>query len=275
MEKIKSGDIGSLIERQDYKHAGLYDAAGKCLVALNSNKVPLAQKVEQIKKRLSGLPEGFYTLRCQHNIGKKYPAFDYIIQIGNLSETPVMLSPTANTQQPITEQVRGWDQALKDKEELATLRAEVQRLKHIENSLQEEEEEEEEEEEDDADAEQSPLAQAGTMAEKILPQVAPFFEKYFEQRDRQLNLQEREMALREAGGGTAGTERKAVTGNFKPRHPWRPVPQVQDPKFVEYCNWLQEQPDENFDNEFAYLEQTHPEQFAVAKKLMVQNEGNN
>lgn len=271
MEKLNTADIDSLINRQDYKHAGLYDQTGKTLVALNSNKVPLADKVKQIKKRLSGLPDGFYTLRCQHNIGKKYPAFDYVVQIGNLSEAPVMITPQANTQQaqPV-EQVRGWDQALKDKEELAELRAEVARLKHIETSLQEEEDEEEEEEETDDDG----LSETAKVAKELVPQFLPLAEKWFEQRDRQISLKERELAIRERELELGiGKKPVPVNGsNLKPVHPFRPVPAVGDPNIEKYVNWLKDQPDEVFNAEFDYLKANNTPVFEVCQKLLLENE---
>lgn len=272
MEKINTGDIDALINRQDYKHAGLYDASGKTLVALNTNKVPLADKVKQIKKRLSGLPDGFYTLRCQHNIGKKYPAFDYVVQIGNLSEAPVMITPQANTQQPAhTEQVRGWSEALADKEKIAKLEAEVTRLKHIETYLEEEEEAEEKEENDE---EGDGLSETAKVAKELVPQFLPLAEKYFEQRDRQLSLEERKLAIREKELELQAA-RKPVSidkSNLKSKHPFRPVPSVNDPKIEDYVNWLKGQPDDIFNAEFDYLKTANEEVFNVCKKLLLTDE---
>lgn len=270
MDTIKITDIQKIATKQGYKHAGLYNHAGSCIIAMNSNKVPLKTRIKEITERLSILGQGFYTVRFQYQLGKKFEVCDYVVQIGNptLSEIiPPPVNQNQNQPQQI-DQVRGWNEALKDKEELAMLKAENARIKKELEQANAELADNGDDDEKDNDGKLLSDSQTNALKE-IVPQFTPLFDRIMDYKNKQLELKERELNLRESGRyapiNPASIKLKSV-------HPWRPLPDMNDQAtFTKYCEWLEKTDDTTFDGEFNYVEKTNPQMLQVLLQLFPQD----
>lgn len=264
METINPKDLEAIALKHDYKHAGLYDAAGRCIAGMNNHKTPLQSKINQIRKRLDAQPDGFYTIRFQHTLGKIYPVFDYITQVGEAKGpaqviTPQIVAPLSQNAEP----VRGWEEALKDKQSLATLEAENKRLqdelaRHKSALAEIEEEEEEEESEEEETQAPQMMEKAKTFLSETIPQLLPVIDKHYELRARALDLKEKELELEKLKLQN-GAARKAGP-NLRSVHPWRPVPSPEDTdRWAQYIAWLNNVSDTIFTAEITYIELNRPD----------------
>lgn len=252
MNNIKPGDLEKVAQKNGYKFVALLNSTGQIIVPSNSPKVKLPVKAEQIRKRYSSLPDGVYLVRFQEYYGKKWPAYDFVLQKGDVV-TPEVVNDNKPVQvtlmQAPQENARSFEAALNDKEELARLRAEKESLAL---RLKSYEEEEDEEEEDGEEGLQEANPWAGFLKE-IVPQFMPVIDRAMDQRDRQLNLKEKELSLAEQGifmpGNNAPQVRRRVAA-----HPFRPVPSVDAPEFDKYLDWLDSLSDQAFQAEIVYLQ---------------------
>lgn len=191
-----------LIKDTGYKHIAMESPEGERIVSYNQPKQTIEKKFDEIRRRLNVLPDGFYKIMAQYNYSGKSKPDIFILQKGNppkdqLEEdapVPVRTVTRRTPDEKSREEILSLPEALKRIEELSKLRVENANLLAQVKQLQEENASLE------AELEAMPepnLAEAQTdpamkWLENILPAVSPFFDKYFDLRNRQLDHLERQ-----------------------------------------------------------------------------------
>jgi len=252
MQTIQLKDLGAIAAQHDYKHVGLLNSTGETIVSPFGLK-PLADKITQIEKRFKGQKDGTYVVRFQYAVGKKKPHYDFYLVKGEGEATPVILPQLSAPPTILPEQsVRGWNEALTDKQKIVELEAKLTALSVQNNALNQIIDEEEDEEEEEDGEKSGMMEGVQGFAEKVLPQFMPLIDKYFEQRNRGLDLREREIAIKEKGG--------QPRPNLRSVHPFRPLPTPdQSEAWKKYLAWMEGVTDEVFLTEMQYCQQFAPQ----------------
>ena len=255
----KPQDLAGIISAMDYKHVSLKDSTGKVLVPYNPLKEPIGERLKKVLKRLQNGAPGLYIVSFRNNYGKKFPEFDYQIQTGetlSAAPQPVIIQHPAAASEP----VRGWNDALSDKQRIAQLEAENARL--LEKIALAEAEEEEEEEEEETPM-QEPASFGKSLAE-ILPQFLPVLDQYFQEKakDREIELLKIKAML-----------------NQRPAQPlilrkqrFSQIPEPGTPEFEEYINYLHSLPDETLEKEINRAAKLRPELTDLINSLIFEDE---
>jgi len=183
-----------------------------------------------------------------------------------LSKTP---QGANNTTQPQTiintpfEPARSMSEALKDANEMATLRADNKRLQDEVNRLTAEcselrAEALAEDEEKELAAAPTGIDKAAGFMKDILPQFLPIADKYFELAEKKLQLQA--MALNQRPQQQQPQQKR--------RHPFRPFPNpdTEPQKVQDYLTWLENAPDNVFKNEIETAKTQAPNLYEILKQ---------
>ena len=248
----------------DFKLAKLIDRNGVQLVPYNSPKVTFKDKLKQIQKRLKAVPEGIYTVVFKNGPGAAYGEHLYTIKIGNpvLNENAGQPGQTVIYQQQPQESVRGWNEALTDKQLIAELKAKVAALEAEKKQLSDELESE-------PDPENMSEGAGGfwTGMEKVLPTFMPMLEEGINLLKGKQDLERRRLDLAEKGINTYQPAQQQATQQQQPQREqrlrpvamFRPAPTPDSPNWPAYLNYLERISDEAYAAEIQFLNETAPE----------------
>lgn len=266
MQTVNAKDLPKLAQDNDYKFIRLSDQSGNIIVPWNGPTTKIEKRITEIQKRISHLPAGIYQVTFKNRNGKSYPEFPYFINIGNVSMNENSQAPIIIHQSPANtggEPVRGWNDALKDKETIATQNAQIQlleqRLKALEENAPAEEEEEEEEE---------TMSQGNailTGLREIVPQFLPLADTWRELQLKKMELEERRLMLAEKGINTyTPPQSNQQPPRMRKQTPFRPLPEISDENRVEsYLTYLEKLPDAIFEKELQFISENSPELYNI------------
>jgi predicted RNase H-like nuclease (RuvC/YqgF family) len=187
---------------QKYKHIGLFNRDGAALVRFNStNKTP-ADRLEMIEKRLSSptLTDEYYIIKGKNNTQADTITDDYIIINENVK--PMLTEQTNGAFIPpiVGDKVYNFREGIELNSKLvrleienANLNAEVKELKEIISDLENQIEEVETLEE----TKENPLQD---FLSETLKTAAPLLDKYFELKERKIQLAENQHFSSPAAG---------------------------------------------------------------------------
>jgi uncharacterized small protein (DUF1192 family) len=217
--------LKALAGKQGYKMAALEDSNGIRILPFNqAHKVTIAKHLEKIPQRLDSeiRQDGVYYVLMAHNIqGSKTPD-RYPIVKGKVE--PEVLAEVEKRALPLTRaeivnqepSVRGWDAALADKEKIAMLSSELERVKAELNTATAkiEELEAELEEEPEQLSEQQANPTVSFLKEQV-PALLPILDRYFDLQEKKIGLEERRLngAARSAPAARKPGSRPLVPGS--------------------------------------------------------------
>lgn len=253
METITENEIETIYDRNGYKYVALYDQQLRPIVAI-TNKANPKEKIKEIRKRLATQKDGIYIIRYQYNLGKRYPYFDFAIQKGAAAapgtpQQPIIIQAPPPAPLSEAQEVRTWEEALRDKQELAELRAKLATM-----------EAQDQEPEEPADEKPALMEGLKGLAESVIPQFLPVFDRWMTYKERALSLEEQRA--------------NRTPSNLRPVHPFRPVPSPGSENWEAYLTYLEKLPDIKYVEECQYLEATAPDIYQEVLNVFTPDQDN-
>lgn len=256
--------------------AALEDSNGQRILAFNqAHKVKIGKHLEKIPQRLDAdtRPDGVYYVLMAYNISgtktpDRYPLVKGKVEPEVLAEAEKKIMPLTPVQIVNPEPaVRGWDEALADKQAIANLTSEVERLKN-ENSRLTAQVEELEAELEEAD-------QGGQLAEGAVNPTVAFLKEQsptlIALADRYFGLQEKRLeldALKLNGGSVRSSAGRKQSATRRPMVPGSP------PHLQLIRHYFSQGNDARMNAELDKLEQANPEAYAaITAELGLEDEG--
>ena len=215
------------VKAAGYKHCSITDQDGATRIPYNVKEESLEEKFKEIENRLPMLPDGFYYLNCKYRQGSKEKADTFTIKKGNpnqLSEAPQpapVYLPMKKTTADESDKARTYSEALEDQKKISKLEIENELLKQKVSDLEAELETMEEEGLSDQEPKANPLQ---TWLSEIVPTVAPILDQYFQTKNRELDLREKQYQA---------PSPRTIQRKVKPVKPKRMWPNVNDPEAME------------------------------------------
>ena len=255
----------SEIEATCLKHAckffSVEDLNSRKLVSNNKGN-DIAGHVNLTIQRINAVPENTFKLTIISALkGTNKATFNYYLQ--KAANAPQVQQPTIIHNG--TDPARSLSEAVKDARELATLTSEklrledeIARIKADYSALVAEQEQDELKSLEETSAEPQMVDKIGGFLKDILPSFMPLAEKYLEIRQQQVN-----------------NETMKVQRSARPKHPFRPLPQIGEIEKIEaYLSWLDRVPEHIFNKEIEVLEISAPDLCAIVKDTFIYNEEN-
>jgi predicted transcriptional regulator len=224
MQNLSITEIIKELNNQDFKHVGLFTETSNSIIPYNNSKVPVKDRIAEIKKRLESrsLPDGTYIIMAKNSLGTKVqPSMFYILK-GHIEPTKIEQIPVSVKKPDSEVSVISYERALELQTELAELRMKNEALERERDELLEELQYIDDNHLDDPG---DLMSNSQKFLADLLPTVSPFIDKFFEQRDRQLGIEERRLDLM-----SNNTTRPAPK-------PSKPAPK-QD-KAAQFIRWLE------------------------------------
>lgn len=240
METFNPNDIAELCNKWQYKYCELVDSLGNKYGGRNQTPKDLKAKITSIKKHLDIVPNGIYFLHCL--ISPKGTVFTYKYNKGNLSETATApVYPIINNAAPL-EKFQTLEEWKKQELTINSLRNELELLKmqnQIKESLQEPDQEQEEN-------------KILGFAENILPQFMPVLDRYFNIKEKELELKAKAIDKK-----PAPVPAKRIIKKF------RPLPETTGENLNAYFNYFMNLTDNQAAEELNYVMQVKPDLYNV------------
>src|SRR5437868_5233714 len=191
--------VSKIVREQKYKYCSLTNAQGQPICPFNrpeKGKTPNpTKKLEEIKLRLTALPDGLYYVVCKNTFNTSIRGESFPVVKGNvnMSESPSVQSeitvlPPNPFHSSDPSKVLSYAEALLLERENATLKAEVinlrSELQRLTGELQ---------------ATKSQLSESPEVpgwqewADNTLPTILPILDRYFALEDKKLNLKARQL----------------------------------------------------------------------------------
>jgi hypothetical protein len=239
----KPDEIEKMMKEGQFKYVELV-SRDKRYGGYNVNPSTLKDKINQIKKFLISLPDDLYYLNFR--INQKGDTFQYTFNKGNkpMSESPSMPILYSNT----LEKFQTLEEWKKQEQRINELEKELElmKLKEQFKGLNE------------APAKEPEKNALIGFAENVLPTFVPFLDKYFQLKEKELNLKERQKA-------PVVTAQKFIKK-------FRPVPDLTDPNFQNYLNYFEGLPDQAAEAEVQFLQLNKPDIYKLIIDTMYESE---
>jgi hypothetical protein len=289
MEVYKFDD--ALIKRlkdQGVRFIDLHNAQGEKLVPRNQNFKQLTAKISEVKTRLKSLPDGVYTLGAYYNANPQIKGDKFYIGKGNYKNAVLAEAASEVIQPPAKRATRteesvnvlSYGEALKNIQEIAQLKATVERLESENAALRTENLELREElaEIDDGGNSDSITSLAEgfkSIFSPIAPLLPTLADEYFKLQHRKLTLEEakqfaafKKQGLVNGNGYTGGRIQKAA--QRIPAQPAAPatLPDVNnEAELNKFCDWLDTLNDEQFNAQMDAVQQADATLFEVLQAI--------
>ena len=266
---ITPGEIEATCIKHACKFFSVEDLNSRKLVSNNKGN-DIAGHVNLTIQRINAVPENTFKLTIISALkGTNKATFNYYLQ--KAANAPQVQQPTIIHNG--TDPARSLSEAVKDARELATLQSEktrledeIARIKADYSALVAEQEQEELKSLEETSAEPQIVDKIGGFLKDILPSFMPLAEKYLDIRQQQVNNE------------TMKVQRSApapVLAPARPKHPFRPLPQIGEIEKIEaYLSWLERVPEHIFNKEIEVLEISAPDLCAIVKDTFINNEEN-
>lgn len=258
-----------------YKAISMFDLNGDRLIQYNNSKVPLKEKIKEVKQRLNTLPNGIYILKLQFNYSQRTKPDTMYINKGNVDESVLNEAPPTPPQtirerqttkdEKKMDSVVSLDSALSRIEELSQLRAEnailIEKVKNLEQQISELETEISElENEAPGMAESKDIF--GNWIEKITPTLAPLADEYFKLQNRKLRLEE--FKIMNAAPQRKRQQQKQKTLQY---------PDINNEEQLnKFFNWLEKLNDDDFSTIINDCKQNYPELYVLIEQEFFEDE---
>lgn len=236
MQIKNANDIDKLINDNQYKYVELINREQKKFGGYNATPKDLKNKITQIKKFLNNLPDDIYFLNFRISPRGDTFTYQYIKGTPNLSETPQQIStpvPITFNSSPI-EKFQTIEEWKRQEKKIAELERELELLKlksEIKETLSENKE-----------PEKNVYL---SFAENVLPSVLPIVDKFFQLKEREINLREQQQPAQPQQQKQPGTIKK--------------IPAMGTPEYEQFCFDFEAMPDTMAENLLNRLQSTHPD----------------
>lgn len=231
----KPDEIDKIIKEGQFKYIELVGRDGTRYGQYNANPSLLKEKINSIKKHLSSkiTPDDLYYINFRMN--QKGDVFQYTYNKGNkpMNEAPHI--PIVYNSAPL-EKFQTLEEWKKQEQRINELEKELElmRLKEQFKGMNE------------APAKEPEKNVFLGFAENVLPTFVPFLDKYFQLKEKELNIKEKQ-------NKTIVLPKKKVLNKF------RPVPDPADPNFQNYLKYFEALPDHLADQEVQFLQVNKPD----------------
>jgi len=194
-------DFESRLKACKYKYIALFTPSGKKVIPWSSGKITPLKRLAEIKARLIANPTTIYIIKAKDSLRNNVHSdeFPVAFDLDNITENNVVdihSEAVVLSESSEAVNVRSYEAALAMQEEIAQLRMDV-KLKDIQiESL------ETRVEELLLDLDEPGLSEGSnwqSFIEKTLTSVSPIVDKWFEQKDRVLTIQESALQFRVSG----------------------------------------------------------------------------
>lgn len=228
----KPDEIEKIMKEGQFKYVELV-SRDKRYGGYNNTPGALKDKINQIKKFLISLPDDIYYLNFK--INTKGDVFQYTYNKGNkpMNEAPHI--PIVYNSAPL-EKFQTLEEWKKQEQRINELEKELElmRLKEQFKGMNE------------APAKEPEKNVFLGFAENVLPTFVPFLDKYFQLKEKELNLKEKQ-------------NNRIVLPKKKVLNKFRPVPDTADPNFQNYLKYFEALPDHLADQEVQFLQVNKPD----------------
>ncbi len=194
---MKIDEFEEVQKKQNYRHLGLFNRSGECIIKYNTVKMKPETRLKQIKTRLESptLTDSVYIIKCKSYHTKDTKTDDYIINKNNsdvLNEMPIITPPEQ------FKEVEGYSFSkaleLEVKLKAAELENEAQKnkIKTLEDNLSEcyNTIDELEENEENLSENNNTAPNWQTFISESLATISPIIDKHLELKERAILLQE-------------------------------------------------------------------------------------
>jgi len=240
----KPDEIDKIIKEGQFKYIELVGRDGTRYGHYNANPTLLKEKINSIKKFLNTLPDDLYYLNFK--INQKGDIFQYTYNKGN---KPMNEAPSI----PIV-----YNTPLEKFQTLEEWKKQEQRINELEKELELMKLKEQFKGLNEAPAKEPEKNAFLGFAENVLPTFVPFLDKYFQLKEKELNLKERQKA-------PVVAQRKIISK-------FRPVPDINDPNFQNYLNYFEKLPDQAAEAEVQFLKINKPDIYKLIIDTMYESE---
>lgn len=195
MKVYSIAQLKKIAKDQGYKTACLETSQGDKALGYNQQgKTDVLKQLQAIEKRLEAeiLPNGNYYVCLAHNIPRQKNPDKYLIQKGE--NIPLTENTSVIHSQP-TPEVLTWSEALKLHQELAQLREENNTLKKEKTALELRISELENEELEEEGGPLPVVDSLGNFLKEQSPTILGALDKYFETKNRALDIEEKKIGL--------------------------------------------------------------------------------
>lgn len=248
MENFTPADIEKICNKMQFKYCELTSSTKK-YGGFNQTPAKLKEKINSIKKFLQELPDDIYFLNCK--IFPKGDIFTYKFNKGNLSENintipqiyPVMQQPTPLEKFQTLDEWKKQEKLINDlQQEIAFLKMQAKFADTLKEQPQEEK--------------QNPIL---GFAENVLPQFMPILDRYF-------NIKEKEIELKSRQPKPQQTIKKVIKQ-------FRPLPNIADEKNLQnYFIYFMNLNDTAAEQELNFVETNNKELFNLLISKFYTNE---
>lgn len=249
------------VKEGGYKHIALESDTGERICNYNPAKTKIDTKWDEMQRRLKYQPDGRYKLLCNMALGGKNKPDVFIFtkgKVDDLSEREPaqkekeIVYVQSNEKGSRTEKLLSMEQALENIKEVeklrgenAILKAEIERLKIEISEL-----------ESEPLDETQPNKGIGDFLNDTVPTVVPILERFLDQRDKQLSLQERKL-------GMSRPQKKVIRRHVRQNQNDQLTHMNLDINNADHLNALYDELDQmsdpDFDAAFQMIEADRPE----------------
>jgi hypothetical protein len=203
MKTYNEKEIENEILNQGYKYIALFDSNDRVLIPYNNTQIKPEIRLKEVLIRLKSktLTDGFYKVMAKNSVQKNIVPDVYLYAKGN-AETlkdpgkPEVIYMDRPGQNVGMDSVISYTKALELNTLIARLELENTQLKREIDDLQAENDElRANETENLADEKPTMLESAKSFLSETLTSAAPLIDKWFEQKDRALAIQEKKLSL--------------------------------------------------------------------------------
>ena len=189
MKTYEITDIPKIISEGGYKYCALYSQAGNKIIPYNSNRIDVQDRCKEIIRRIEkgGLPDGYYCIKCKTSYSANATADNFYIYNGVFEDQVIEPTATIIEEKEVSPNVLTYESALKLNVELASLKLENKNLKNQIEKL-EFELSECNDMETLEDGPKTSMEHLKDMAENLISIGAPIMDKYFQNKQMELQL---------------------------------------------------------------------------------------
>lgn len=189
-------EIPKIIKEVGYKAISLYNQKDEVIVPYNSVRIPIEERLEQIKRALASRArkDGIYIIRCRHSANSTSKPDEYYIQKGNNHSITDSQMNTILIEKGMSETI-DYAEAIRLTRESAEYKAQNEFLQHQNEMLQKKIDDlesiiEEYEKEDLSESSENPANWINSLSE-IIGTAVNVFDRHFELKERQLDMMEK------------------------------------------------------------------------------------
>jgi hypothetical protein len=272
-----------IASEMQYKCCRLLNKEGVSLVGYNNtkSKILIREKLKEIGRKIKSLPDGLYTLQCQHTMNTAGTPDNFFIRKGRatLGDGEEMIIPIRNqienkeNKLDTKADILSTQSALTRIEEIATLRAEnmvyKNRIVDLEKAVAELEAELDEAEtlnENGDGSIASLLTKENSPLKGIADLIPSLADSFFNYKNRELALKEKELEKKNGAHKTNFAQRRFKVKRKENEGEGNQLDLSDNSKVEKYFSIMENLEDADFNNEVARAKEQQPALFEAIRE---------